>query len=570
MARLSGYGLIALALLVTLGMNWYTLVRVARARTSVPWWDQWVVVQELAQHARGAPLWPTLWSLYYGHRMVIPRLLFLADARWFSLASLTWLTLLFQFVHIALLMALAWLLLGRRPPAPFMIAVLAILNLMLSPLQMENFVWGMQTMFPLVFVAATGAFLCLSLAGDTGRGALLALSVACGIVSSYTMPNGILVWPVLAAQAIYLKRKPGVVMAFALAGAVAIGSYLRHYTRPVEFGMGVGGMLRHPVDAAGLLGCVLGNPLGFSLRGDALAGIVVLALTGYLLVRALRTPVEKRRWLSALASILVFSFLGALSLVAGRLTPKILRAGSNDYLGGQYFTLICVFWAGTALLALHTIARRKPRVPWICFYGVLFVWVMFSSVPRQLVAADDWADFFLGVDAAGSAILLDAPDEQLLSRLWPNPAERGERIAFLRQHRLAMFHEPRAGWPGQRVADLFPAPAGLCSGAIERTTSLDGSSWRVQGWAWDTGRSKPPDDILFADLAGSVIGMARGGLRHGYIPGLLIEPQPAPPPHARFPRGEWLGYVRRSGDAAWAQVSLYGVFRSEGRVCTIR
>ena len=173
------------------------------------------------------------------------------------------------------------------------------------------------------------------------------------------------------------------------------------------------------------------------------------------------------------------------------------------------------------------------------------------------------------MDATGSAILLDAPDEQLLSRLWPNPAERGERIAFLREHGLAPFHEARAGWPGKRVSDLFPAPEGRCSGAIEKTVDLGGSSWRVQGWAGDTRSGRPPDDILIVDATGRIAGLARGGLRHGYIPGLLIEPG-AIRPHARFPRGEWLGYVRRSGDTPWAQMSLYGVFRSEGRVCTIR
>ena len=321
--RLIGYGMIALALLGTLGMNLFTLVRIAAARTSVPWWDQWVVVQELAQHARGAPLWPTLWSSYWGHRMVIPRLLFLADARWLRLGSLTWLTLLLQFVHSALLMALAWRLLGRRRPALFLVATAAILNLMLSPLQMQNFVWGMQTMFPLVFVAATGAFLSLALAGETGGGWFLAASAACGIVSSYTMPNGILVWPVLVLQAIYLRRNWRVMAAFAFFGAVAIVSYLRHYTRPLEFGMGVGGMLRHPIDAIGLLGCIPGSAFGFSLPVDALIGVAVLAVTGMVLVRALWTPLRERRWLSALASIIVFSLLGSLSLVAGRLSPQV-------------------------------------------------------------------------------------------------------------------------------------------------------------------------------------------------------------------------------------------------------
>ena len=133
--------------------------------------------------------------------------LFLADARWLAFASLTWLTVFLQFIHIALLVALAWLLLGRKSPALFMIATAVILSLMLSPFQMENFVWGMQTMFPLVFVAATGSFLCLSRASTHKR--FLLLSIVLGMISSYTMPNGILIWPVLVVQSIYLSAKTG-------------------------------------------------------------------------------------------------------------------------------------------------------------------------------------------------------------------------------------------------------------------------------------------------------------------------------------------------------------------------
>jgi hypothetical protein len=66
-----------------------------------------------------------------------------------------------------------------------------------------------------------------------------------------------------------------------------------------------------------------------------------------------------------------------------------------------------------------------------------------------------------------------------------------------------------------------------------------------------------------------VIGLARGGLRHGYIPGFFVEAQP-PPPHARFRGSEWLGYVRKGIDTPWAEVGLYGVFRSEGNVCSIK
>ena len=547
----------ALALLGTLGINVYTLAQFVRARTSVPWADQWVAVQDVMRYRAGESLWTIVWTPYWGHRLVIPRLIFLADARWLSFASLTWLTMLVQFVHIALLMVVAWLLIGRKAPASFVIAIAVILNLMLSPFQMENFVWGMQTMFTLVLAAATAAFLCLSFEN-------VSLCIVFGVIASLTMPNGILVWPVLVAQALYLKRGGKVAAALAAVGAVVIGFYLWHYTRPAEFGLGLGGMIRHPIDAVRLLGLIIGTPFRLSLPMDVVVGILTLAIFAYVFFRAAWPRGAELKPFSSLFAIVLFSLLSLLSLVAGRLTSQALHVDSQDPLPSRYFTMICLFWASVGLLALYTFHSQKVRPLVLGAYGILFIALMFVSCQRQLVEADDWADFFLGADAAGGALILDAPDEPILSVLWPAPAERAERVRFLRAQGLAMFHEPRAAWPGRRVTEIFPASSDRCSGAVEKTIALDGASWRLEGWAWDLDTSAPPDDVLMADSNDVVIGLARGGLRHGYIPGLLFDPQPAPP-HARFRRSEWLGYARAGGD-----MKLYGVLRAAGKVCSIK
>jgi len=567
--RLFGYGAMAIAFLATLAVNLYTLFQINRARTSVPWADQWAVVQELEQHARGAALWPILWSPYWGHRLVIPRLLFLADSHWFSFASLTWLTLLLQLVHIGFLIALAWMLLGRRSTALFIIAVIVILNLMLSPFQMENFVWGMQTMFPLVFVAATGAFLSLSLGSTNHSGYLLSLCVAFGIVSSYTMPNGILVWPVLVLQSIYLRQKRKGVLALGGIGTLVIVSYLWRYARPLELGMGMGGILRHPIDTIMLLALILGSPFRFTIAADVAVGMLALATTGYVLIRALFSRAQERRWSSTLFALILFLFLSSLTLIAGRLTPEFLHLDSKDPLPSRYFTMICLFWVSIGLLALSTVQGRRLRALLLGFYGLLFASLMFASVNRQLTDAEDWADFFLATDAVGSAFVLDVPDEQLLSVLWTSRPQREELILFMRQHALAMFHEPRATWPGKRVSALFQTSPDRCVGAIEKTVGVDGSSWRMEGWAWDNNASRAPDEVLFADANGRVVGLARGGLRHGYFPGFLIDSNSSPPWHTRFRDSEWLGYVRQGGDSDPTQLSLYGLFRNEGKVCAI-
>jgi hypothetical protein len=571
-ARALGYCLIAAGLVETLGMNLFTLGQIARARTSVPAQDEWALVHDLAQIDAGQPLWPILWAPYWGERQVVTRLLWMANARFHSLASLTWLTMLFQFAQIGILIGVAWVLLGRRGPpqssrVPFAVACMVILNLLLSPFQMWNFVWSTQAMFVLSFLAATLSFLCLASA-EGKRGALLiALAIGFATLGSLTMPNGLLVWPVLVLQALYLKRNRRATAAVvALIGAVAVGYYLRHYTVPF-MRMGVGGMLRHPVEAILLVGVVAAGPVAFiSNAAAAICGVLAFIATGYIAFRALRLDVPERPWLSVLVANIVFLVLSSASIVAGRLDARFLGPDPLYSVPVRYPTMVSVLWVSIALLALYTCWRRKMRPVLLGFYAIPLLYLMFASARTQYVMAEDWSDYFRAADGLGVAFLLDAPDEEMLAHLWPVQSERDERVAFLRRKGLAMFHEPRAAWMGKTVAELFPrTESGECSGAIESMKDLGGSA-RVQGWAWDSRSGAAPDYILLTDAAGRIIGQGRGGLRHGYVPGLFIEPGGVPSSHLRFPHSDWLGYMRQDA----GPIGLFGLFANQGKVCAIR
>jgi len=568
--RVLGNAAIAAALVATLRTNYFTVSEILRASTRVPWMDEWAMIQEFILYKRGSPLWPILWSSYWGHRLVIPRLVFFADMQWASRASLTWLTLTMQLVQVALLGALSWVLIGRRSRTLFAVSVAVILNLMLSPLQMENFVWSMQFMFPLVYAASGISFLCLALNRDRSHSILLVAGTLAAVVASYTMPNGILVWPVLIAQAIYLKLERRVTIAIGLLGAGIIASYCWHYQTP-PLGLGAAGMLRHPVDAALLAARLLEGALN-SIPWRLGIAATLLALAGgiYLGAGALRDRPPEQSWLSALAALVIFLLLSAASIVAGRLPAQWLAA--NTIMPSRYFTLIQVFWAALAILLLYILCL-KPRSPLVIgFFGGLYLCLMFLKPQQQRSAAEDWSDFFRGADAAGAAFILDAPDEALLSLLWQSKPERDEMVEFLRRRHLAFFEESRAAWPGRRVSELFPrASADRCIGSVESALPLQdsaaGRSWRVEGWAWDTSANHGLEYLVIADPAGLVVGLARGGLRHRYLPGFFTDVPVAPVNHMRFPASEWLGYVRQPARSPW---TVYGLPAHMDRICVIK
>ncbi len=549
--------LILAALSATLALDLFTLSQIPRAATRVPWQDDWAMLEQYASVAHGSPLLPMLWSPYWGHRLLIPRLIYFANVRWASLASLTWFTLLLQSLLILLFLTLAWRLLPR-PAARlhFALAAAVILNLMFSAIQMQTFLWSIQSMFPLVYVCAAAAFLLLALGEHSAP--ITALSLGLAIIGLLTMLNGILIVPVMAAQALYLRRSPRLCAALAILGGLFIAIYFRGYRRP-EMGMGIPGMLRHPWDAAGMVGLLLGAPLEpWPPEVRIGASLIALAAAAYLAVRLMRCDPSQRRWLSALFAILTFLLLSAVGTVAGRLGSDWL-SHRDFHVPAKYCTMVCAFWSAIAILVLCAWRRRlagpAPALLWTAFFGCL----MFAHPLGSLTAAEDWSDFFRGADAIGSALLLDVHDDQMLARLLDAPQTRNDIVAFMRRRRIGPFAEPRASWPGSQIGDLFRIhPAGECRGGVEfvePVAGADSGGWRIEGWAVNRSSGRPLADLIVADSSGRVAGMARGGFRHRYIPGLLTDAT-SPLIHAGVRNSEWLGYLRSAGSRPW---TVYGV-----------
>jgi hypothetical protein len=615
--RFLTYGIIGVALAATLAMNAHVIASIVRARTNVPWWDGWAMIRDLMFYEQGQRLGPFLWPSYWGHRLVVLRLLMLADERWASLTSLTYLTLAIQLTHIGLLVALAFRILvsrarnshsqwggrprprrtpwsdsanapeteadegfGRGPGGPphisnssgqgfarWLVAATIILNLALSPFQMQNFVWSNQIMYVIVYAAATASVVVLVF--SKGRWLMLALSTALGLISSFAMANGILIWPVLFALAAYLGFKLPVRIVLGVVGALVIASYAWNYQRP-SMGMGFTGIIRDPGHAVMLVGLLLAGPITLISTPIGIAvAFLAAAAAGFLAVFVLRHRSGAPRELTALIACSLFLLLTLFSMVIGRLDASYLHKPDPMGVLDRYFTAVGLFWASIAPLVLYACWQQTRRLWLLAFYGTVFFALMFGGRARQYVAAEDWSDFFVGLDAVGEAFLLDVRDPQLMPILWPVESELETYVVFLRQRRLAFFSEPSASWPGKNIAEMFPRSLdSQCSGAIEKIERTGPGAWRVQGWAVDRDRGTAPKQILFTDAAGRIVGLARGGFRHNYFPGLMVEPASRPLSllHAKFQRSEWLGYVR---SAEKPDVKIYGML-SGTTVCPVK
>ena len=186
-----------LTLLILLGcvpaaLMWHY---VTRNWISIPFWDEWFTPgNQFASWCRGTLTLQELFSQHNESRKFFPRLLYLALAKFGGWDVRKEMTVLF--LTVCLLGGLLFRLLRRTPGASTVSALTAwavMMFLCFSPVQFENFLWGIQleAFFPGIALAAIAVVNLSDLSFRTKSLANLLLAFA----ATYTYANGIILWP---------------------------------------------------------------------------------------------------------------------------------------------------------------------------------------------------------------------------------------------------------------------------------------------------------------------------------------------------------------------------------------
>lgn len=492
---------------------WY----VAASYQPLQWADQWEEVQWLQQWEAGHAHLSELWRLHAEHPILVPRLFYLAD---FAFAQGTNGLLIPMNVLMLAGMGLA---IGRavwRAPGLSdtlrLFQVSTVMLLLLSAVQMENFYWGFQAAFVLVFGGGVGAFVCLQHACDrAGRGGRwqpwLAASLLCAGVASFSMANGILVWPLLVLTTLPAPVDRRVVVIVATAGAASVCWWALSF----HTGQDVQGRLEEPFHL--LLFCALYLGAPFHQHPLAVAGR--LGMTG-LVLAVLATVYYGRRWRTAsglpriLLPLVWYSLGAAVATGLGR-----GQYGGNFALQLRYCTGALVFWAAlipllfTATPAFGRWAGVARTLLVVTVVGVSARWLLPSHMGSgryAIATTHSWAQDTLSLVAG-------VHDDEALGRiLFYDPTLVSSLTPYTRTRRLGIFARPWAhdvGAPLDERVDVGPGTRGGFT-AVQllpppaRDSPLAAGA-RVSGWVARAASEPPPHRILITDDTGIVRGMAR-------------------------------------------------------------
>jgi len=482
--------------------------------TNVPYPDQWVMLDEIWAARGGHRGWSYLWSPYWGQRPLFPRLLILFSVRYLHYTMLPFVVANVA-AQLSTLSAMVWsvrrLFPGRGPL--FWLSAVAAVHLLLSSLQMEVFVEGIEIVYTVGYGAALAAIVVLGAAIDPRFKfrTRFWIAVLLGVLSTGFVAIGLAVWPLLMLEA-WLARAPRKYLVFLGAlTALLVLAYAIGYNRIPEMGMGVGGVVRHPLQAFCVIAFVLGGPISlYSPWLGVMAGAIGMAMALGAAILSVRTR-SRQPAASALVLVVFFLLGSAVSIAAGRITPGAL-AGHTGQPVSRYMSPVFMFWAALFPVSLFCWNYgRIARLTALAVAATILV-LTFGTWNWQWMLPRAWASVSQSYDAIASGFLVDVRDRESMSRIIPDQEYLARMVDYMRQQDLSVFAEARAHWPGRNIDSIAPIAQGANCRATIDPVSLGGNppAFRVTGTLTLDGRSpRGVLDILITDDAGMVQGLAR-------------------------------------------------------------
>lgn len=510
----TGLALLFVALAVVGGIHAYS---------PVPFWDMWDGYLPVADQAASGGWW-VWWHQHNEHRIVLSRLLFWLDLRWFGGSS--WFLIALNYILVLLGAVLFCRILREVAAAPkrdldqHALAALIVAGLFFWS-QHENLTWAFQSQFILAQLLPLAALYVLY-RSIQGGSVPFALACVLGVLSAGTMANGILALPMMAVYALLTRqgaRRAGVLAALS---AIVLIAYFHDYASPGGHGS-LSQVLQRKEQFVRYVAIYLGSPFYFAL-GEGRVGKTVALLAGLFLIATaarfawqhLRRPQQAALQL-ALLFFIAYIVGTASGTAAGRMHISMIPAF-------RYTTPALMAWtallalSAPALLALH--GRRRQFA-----YGALLL-LMLPMLKFQLKALDSHADEVFDRSIAALAIELRVHDKVEIGHVYPSTGVIALSMQAADNQRSVFGRYPYRGARAGMGTVFAPAALPACVGSLDSAGQIegDGRFLRVDGWLYGPTGKTVPQVVRMLDREGKQVGYALAGNRRDDIAATLGRP----------------------------------------------
>jgi hypothetical protein len=522
------------------------------AYSRIPYWDMWAVIHYLVRPDRPLAAW--LWAQHNEHRIVTAKLLFAIDFRLFQgtekflLAS----GFVLLFAHLALL---SWAMraFGELRGAAWRTAAGLTAFCLFCPSQWENFTTGFQVcFFLLLFLVTVGCIAALSHSVSGGSGgrslAFLLLAIAAGVAATFSLGNGLLIWPVLLLIAVLERYRRTAALAMVCTALLATATDLYHYHRmagrsdPLR-------SLHEPWRVTEYVLKYLGAPwvesnFGWGMAFGCVAVAAALFALWWVVARSHREPVR------VLLSALLLFYLA--TPVATALARQVVGTDQGAA-SARYEAFALMLWLALALLAIH-FARRRRAALVLMQAVVIAVMLLAATRGKFPLRTALWRARVNNV--AADAMLAGVLDPEAFAHVAYVPLDQlWSDALLLKAEGKSVFAGAQARQLATDVGSSGHLISGECWGTlqVEPVGPAAFRGLRVRGWAWDPLRERSFTELLFTS-GSSIVGYGQGGF---------------PRPAASAANMRFTGFTGYALAGKPGPLAAYGVLSSQG-LCRIR
>jgi hypothetical protein len=430
----------ATAIVCTLSV--YGIMSAAQFWRELPIADQWEAVRNFRSWTTGALSFSDIISPHNEHRIPLTRLAFLTDFIFFQGRS-RFIYPLVLLAHIGLGAAIGLVATrGLRPNEQVFGAATGV-TFFVAPSQIENLTRPFNLPWPVCGLFALGALFWTAHVAKLHTGhptsrkqqvlATLGLAVASMVLAVYTLADGLVVAPIVAAMALMLPIGFGARITLTITAALSVASYFIGYPfMNAGFYASFQGwdeILKFVAFIAAFLGAITHG----SLEAAVFRGIIGLVIWATLMF-ALFLQLRSKRVDSSTITLVM---LATVAVAVGVLIA-FGRAGLGPQQGMQlrYATWPTLFWVCLAASGWRLAKGAGHTVPGVITLGVIGLLLYLSYLPTEAKRLEIKT---ARIDAIASELRAGTIVPEHLVEVYPFPDRIIPLIEFLRAYRVSIF-----------------------------------------------------------------------------------------------------------------------------------
>ncbi|MFN2621593.1 MAG: hypothetical protein ABR611_01995 [Chthoniobacterales bacterium] len=463
-----------------------------RYGVDVPYADEWSNLILVERWDAGQLTLGDLIRPHNGHRIFVPRLIFLAFA---EMAHGNVRAEMFFSLFVCVLTSAGILYLLRRTVCtgwPVTLALWALINLLLfSPIQAENWLWGFQFQIFLSNLCVAGAV--IAVMANLRTPIRVALAALFAVAGSLSFGNGLLIWPIVGLLMIARGETRRRVLIWGGVTLVILCGYFFSY-HGKDLTRAVLHWWDYPLFFFAFLGAPLAQiPNTNSMAVSVILGTVLCAAYVGLLISCLRHGVTERVgvWLA----LGVYPVGGAFLAAATRAHFSAQRALDSRYT--TIATILLVSLVGLAAYLYFERPSTKRKLAGLLAAGLGLILYAFNFVFVFRYLEVHWAVRSHGKAALQFSKALDADAifrETLFLREGPEIVAR--YLATLDRRQLTF--PPRRETAALQEGENRVRRSTQEYGAFENLKRETGDLVVASGWSYLPAESRPAACVVFA------------------------------------------------------------------------